>query len=143
MEATTANWVPMLVCEPEPVDSLFVEMVCEYLERIERPSATQPESGHVRLLPPNKRLISDAKRAVISATAARWHCDESVITAWQLDSVILWARELAELEVLGVSAAHVDADYARAVRACGHVARPVPHRVLEVVAGANEHETNP
>ena len=143
METATANRIAMLIRKPKPVDLLFVEMVCEYLERVECPPTAQSEAGHVRLLTPTKRLISDAKAAVISATAARWHCDESALTAWQLDSVILWARELAEAEVLRVPASHVDADYARAVRACGHVARPVSRSVVEVAPSLNEHCTDP
>lgn len=133
----------MFIREIEPLDSLVIQVVREYLQCVESPSASQSEATHMRLLAPNKRLISDSKRAVIRATASRWHCDESALTAWQLDSVILWARELAQAEVLRVSASHVDSDYARAVRACGHVARPVPHRISEVTGCANEHDTDP
>ena len=132
----------MLIRDVQPLDALIVEMVREYLQGVESPAGTQSEPGHVRLIPPNRRLISDTKAAVISATASRWHCDESALTAWQLDSVILWARELAEAEVLRISAPHVDSDYARSVRACGHVARPVPHRIPEVAGGANAHDTD-
>ena len=132
----------MLVRDVQPADAYFVQVLAEYLERIECVSTTEPESSHMRLLMPRKLFVSDAIAAVARSTASRWHCDESELTPWQLDSVILWARELAELEVLGVSRAHVDTDYARSVRACGHVARPVPHRVAEVAACENGHDTD-
>lgn len=133
----------MGIAQVQPIDLLFIEMIREYLERVESPSGTQPEASHMRLLAPRKELISDAKTAIARATAARWHVDEASLTSWQLDSVILWARELAEAEVLRVGVPHVDSDYARAVRVSGHVARPVPHRVPVVPGNLNAHRTDP
>ena len=119
----------MLISNPQPIDARFVQMVCEYLERIEHSIRTKPEPAHMRLLAPTKCLVSDAVAEAISATASRWECEDSSLTAWQLDSVILWARELVELEMRSVALPHINSDYARSVRAAGYVARPVPHRI--------------
>ena len=119
----------MLVRDPQPIDARFVQMVCEYLERIEDRIRTKPEPAHMRLISPTRCLVSDAIAEAISATSSRWELEDCRLTAWQLDSVILWARELIELEMRSVSLPHLDSDYARAVRAASYVARPVPHRV--------------
>ena len=133
----------MPVREPEPIDFRFIQMVCEYLERVQDSIRTKPEPAHMRLLSPRKSLVSDAVAEVISATASRWEVDDSAIAPWQWASVVLWARELVELEVRSVSGTHVDSDYARAVRVAGHVARPLPHRVHLLQPAHNEKSTYP
>ena len=133
----------MSVTQPEPIDARFVQMVCEYLERVHDRIRTQSEPDHMRFIAPRKTLISDAVVKTISAAASGWSESDAPPTAWQWASVVLWARELAELEVFGRPASHADSDYARSVRAASHVARPVPHRVLVVHRRRHASDTHP
>ena len=133
----------MSVREIQPINANIVEMVCKHLECVQDRFAAQPETDHVGLLPPRHLLISDAVIEVIRSSNSGWHLDDSGLTAWQLDSVILWAWEQVHLEMLSTARSHVDTDYARSIRALGHVARPVPHRVAEVPLCPDEHDTNP
>ena len=143
MKTTPADWVPMRVTQPEPIDARFIQMVCEYLERVEHRITTKSEPRHMRLTAPRKTLVSDSVAEVISSAASGWHIDETPVTAWQWASVVLWARELAQAEMLGGSRAHVDSDYARSVRALWHPPRPIPHRISGVQASHTSGVTYP
>jgi hypothetical protein len=133
----------MSVSEIQPIDASIVEMVCEYLERVKDCMTTQPESDHVRLTSPRRKFVSDSVIELIRSPSSGWHGDHSAITPWQWDSVVLWAWEQVQFEMLCTPGAHVDSGYARSVRALGHVARPVPHRVTEVQKPASSGDTYP
>jgi hypothetical protein len=127
----------------QPIDARFIEMVCEYLERVKDRITTQPEPRHEGLTSPRRKFVSDSVIEIIRSPSSGWHVDQSTIAPWQWDSVVLWAWEQVHLEMLSTARSHVDTDYARSIRALGHVARPVPHRVAEVPLCPDEHDTNP
>ena len=133
----------MDVAQVEPLDFKFIEMVCDYLQRVHDSARTKPEGRHMRLLAPRKLLVSNAVASAVSSAASGWHVDDTPISAWQWESVVLWARELAEAEVLGGTGTHVDTDYARTVRALWHPPRPVPHRIRVVKAPHGSAYTHP
>ena len=143
LETRRTDRISVPVGDIQPIDARFIEMVCEYLESVKDCITTQPEPRHVGLTSPRRQFVSDSITEIIRSPSSGWHVDQSAIAAWQWDSVVLWAWEQVQLEMLCTARSHVDSDYARSVRALGHVARPVPHRVTKVQNPASLGDTYP
>ena len=90
----------MRLAEPQPFDARFVEMVSQYLDRIEARITTNSEPRHMRFLRPRRPLISNTQAQVIGTATFANQLDGSELPSWVKASVILWSRELVEAEIL-------------------------------------------
>ena len=107
MEATLRQATTIRLSEPKPLDARFVQMFSEYLDRIQARITTNSEPRHIRLLPPRRPFVSNTQAQVIGTALFAGHRDQPVLPRWVRDSVILWSRELVELEKLSTRPLHV------------------------------------
>jgi hypothetical protein len=100
MKTTTTELVSIRITDVKPLDARFVQIVSEYLDRIHDRITTKPYPHHVRLLAARPPFISNTQIQVIRAAFPTSHVDQTPLPRWIRDSVILWDRELVELEEL-------------------------------------------
>ena len=116
----------MFVAQVEPFDPTGIQMVCDYLERVESVITTKPEPCHLGFTPIGGRCISNAVVAVIRSTQSAWTSEECPTSGWISDSLILWAREIVEAEILQRTGLHVKTNDASAVSVPRYVSGPFP-----------------
>ncbi len=100
IERATDESVPVVITDPQPVLTGFVEDVRQNLDGIHDGIAPNADTDHVRLDPPRRPRISNAQAQVISTAMFDVGPENSALTVWQQDTLILWARELVKAEML-------------------------------------------
>jgi len=117
----------MRLAEPQPFDARFVEMVSEYLDRIEARITTNPEPRHMRFLRPRRPFVSNTQAQVIGTATFANQLDGSELPAWVKASVFIWSRELVEAEMLRRPPSHVKEANPRPVGSSRERNRDLPH----------------
>ena len=100
MKRITAQTVSIFISDVKPLDARFVQMVCDYLDRVLNDITCKPEPRHQRFLFARRPRISNTEAQAVSAAFATRKGDISILPRWVRDSVILWHRELAKAEVI-------------------------------------------
>ena len=117
----------MRLAEPQPIDARFVEMVSEYLDRIEARITTNSEPRHMRFLRPRRPFLSNTQAQVICTASFADQGDGSELPPWVKASVFLWSRELVEAEILRRPLPHVKEANPRPVGSSRERNRDLPH----------------
>jgi hypothetical protein len=99
MERTPRQLVPVVVTDPQPIPSGFVEDVRQNLDGFHNGISSKTDPDHVRLDPPRRPRVSNTQAQVISSAKFGGGIGEDVVATWQRESLILWARELVEAEM--------------------------------------------
>jgi hypothetical protein len=128
METTPREATTIRLTEPKPLDARFVQMVSEYLDRIHNRITTNSEPRHIRLLPPRRPLISNTQAQVIGTAVFAGDHPQPVLPRWIHDSVVIWSRELIELEELSTRSLHVKEATTSPVHPFGERNRDLPHQ---------------
>ena len=127
MKARTAEAVSIRITDVKPLDARFVQIVSEYLDGIHTWVTTNPDTHHVRLLTARPPRISNTEIQVIRAAFPDAHVNQTPLPRWVRDSVIIWHRELIELEVVARGALAVQETNPTAVRPTSKRSRRLPH----------------
>ena len=90
----------MAFADPQPIDSLFVEMVSKYLDRIQDRISTKPEPRIQRPLRARRPRIGNTEAHIVRSALSAYEVDQSELPAWVKHSVVVWSRELRQSEVL-------------------------------------------
>ena len=114
----------MGVAQIEPVDAEVIQMICEYLERVETVIRVKPESRHGWLCARRSLCIRDAEAAFIGTPLPDGCLKEPVLPRWIRDSMILWAGELIQPEIAHVPCRHIKGDNPAAVSVSRYVSGP-------------------
>ena len=93
----------MSVADPQPLDTGCVQMIHDYLDRIHHRITTKPEPSHRRLFGALRPRVGNAEVQAIHSAQFVWPSHEPVPPRWLRDTVVLWAREIVEAEVLSGS----------------------------------------
>ena len=127
MKVRTAESVSIRITDVEPLDARFVQIVSEYLDGIHTWVTTNPDTHHVRLLTARPPRISNTEIQVIRAAFPTAHIDQTPIPRWVRASVIIWHRELVELEKLRRSGLAIDVSNTCSVSSSRDCAGELPH----------------
>ena len=114
----------MGVAQIEPIDAEVIQMICEYLERVETVIRVKSESRHAWLLARRASCYRDAEAAFIGTPLPSGCAHEVVLPRWIRDSMILWAGELIEPEIAHVPCRHVKGDSPAAISVSRYVSGP-------------------
>ena len=116
----------MSVAQIQPIDAEVIQMICEYLERVETVIRVKSESRHAWLLARRASCYRDAEAAFIGTPLPSGRLKEAVLPRWIRDSMILWAGELIEPEMAHVSSRHIQSHNPAAVSVSRYVSGSIP-----------------
>ena len=114
----------MGVAQIQPVDAEVIQMICEYLERVETVIRVKSESRHAWLLARRASCYRDAEAAFIGTPLPSGDVHKAVLPRWVRDSMILWAGELIEPEIAHVPGRHIKGDRPSAISVSRYVSGP-------------------
>ena len=127
MKVRTAKTVSIRISDVEPLDTRFVQIVSEYLDGIHTWITTDPDTRHIRLLATRPPRISNTEIQVIRAAFPAAHVNQTPLPRWVRDSVIIWHRELVELEIVARGALAVQETNPSSIRPAGKRSRRLLH----------------
>ena len=100
MKRRAAETVSIFISDVKPLDPRFVQIVSDYLDRIQNHITSKSEPRHIRLLFARRPRISNTEAQAIRTSFPTIPGDHSVLPAWVHDSVILWHRELIKAVIV-------------------------------------------
>ena len=103
MERMPRKSPAVCIADPEPIDSGCIQMLHDYLDRIQDRITTKPEPSHQRLSLARRPRVGNAEIKAIHSAQFVWPRHDPVPPRWLRDTVVLWAREIVEAEVLSSS----------------------------------------
>ena len=118
----------MGVAQIKPIDAEVIQMICDYLERVEAVVRVKSESRHAWLLARRASCVRNAEVAFIGTPLPSGRIKEVVLPRWIRDSMILWAGELIEPEIAHVPCRHIQSHNPAAISVSRYVSGPFRER---------------
>lgn len=100
MKRRAAQAVSIFVGDVKPLDARFVQIVCDYLDRVHDHITSKTEPRHIRLLFARRPRVSNTEAQAIGTAFRVTPRNNPVLPRWVQDSVVLWHRELAKAVIV-------------------------------------------